>query len=263
MPTFETPEPINADLDVEVGSARLIAAERSTTVVDVRPANARRRADVEAAEATQVHFAGGRLEVKGPMARKLGLFGRPGAIAVVVELPTGSEVRGQTAWGDFDTVGRLGDCSFKTSYGSLRVEEVGAVDLHTASGEITVGRVAGAAEISSSSGNIRVGESGGDAEIKTAAGDIRVQKARAGVRARTAYGQVRVAEAERGVLTLATSYGGVEVGVIAGTATFLDLTSGHGKVRNELEQSDDGPRSAETLTVRARTSYGDITIRRA
>jgi len=263
MPSFDTSAPIIADLDVEVGRARVIAGERATTVVDVRPANEKRRADVEAAERTRVEFAAGHLEIRASRARYLGLLGRPGAVEVMVQLPAGSQIRGQIAYGDFDVEGQAGDCSINTSYGNLRVDAAGAATLHTSAGNITLGRATGTTEISSSWGNIRIGEAGGATDIKTAGGEIVIQRAAAAIHARTSYGEVRVAEAVRGSLTLETSYGNVGVGVARGTAAFLDVTSGHGRVNNELVASADRSESTETLTVRARTSFGDITIRRA
>lgn len=260
---FETPDAISVELNVEFGGARLIAGDRNTTVVDVRPASDGRRADVEAAEQTRVQFTGGRLEIRAPKPRHLGLFGRPGAVDVVVQLPSGSHVRGNSAYGDFDTEGRLGDCFLKTSYGTLHVQDVGALTLQTSAGNITAGRVAGVAEISTSSGDLRIGETESAANLKTSAGDIRVERAGDALNARTAYGGIRVAHAVRGELALTTSYGDVEVGVADGTTTFLELRSDHGRVRNELHRADDPPESSEFLKVRAQTAYGDITIRRA
>ena len=263
LQTFTTPEPISVDLTVEFGGARLIASDRKTTVVEVRPARDGRRADIEAAERTRIQFAEGRLEVRAPKPKALGLIGRPGAIDVVIQLPSGSHVRGNGGYGDFDTEGRLGDCFFKTSYGTLKVQDVGALTLHTSAGNITAGRVAGVAEISSSSGEIRIEETGAPANLKTSAGDVRVERAGDAINARTAYGGIHVAHAMRGQLELATSYGDVEVGVAVGTATFVELRSNHGRVRNELDRVDDPPASGEFLKVRAQTSYGDIRIRRA
>lgn len=263
MLTFETPEPIVADLNIEVGRARVIAGDFVTTVVDVRPANKTRKADVEAAERTRVDFVDGRLEVRASRPRYLGRLGRPGSIEVVVQLPAGSQVRGQVSYGDFDVEGRAGDCSLRASYGNLRVDAAAALDLHSSGGNITVGRASGAAEISTSWGNIRIADAQAATNIKSAGGEILVQKASAAIQARTSHGTVRVAEASRGSLTLETSYGAVEVGVAHGTATYLDVTSKHGSVRNELDQSEGQPESRETLTVRARTSYGNITISRA
>lgn len=263
MLTFESPGPIAGDINVEYGWVRVIAGDRKTTVVDVRPANEKRKADVEAAEKTRVDFVDGRLDVRAPRPRALGLFGRPGSVEVTVQLPAGSEIRGQVSYGDFDVEGRAGDCTIKTSYGDLRVGEAGAIDLHSSYGDINVGRAAGPAEISLSWGTIRLGEANGAMNIKSAGGDIVVERARGDVQARTSYGEIRVAEAARGSLTLATSYGAIRVGVAQGTATHLDLVSESGRVRNELEESDGPPRTKDTLTVRARAKYGDITITRA
>jgi DUF4097 and DUF4098 domain-containing protein YvlB len=232
-------------------------------VVDVRPSNDKRKADVEAAEKTRVDLVDGRLEVRGARPRHLGLLGRPGSIEVVVQLPAGSEIRGLISYGYFNVEGRAGDCSIKTSYGDVRVGDAGALDLHTSYGDINVGRAAGAAEMSLSWGTIRIGEANAATNIKSAGGDIVVEKSLGDVQARTSYGEVRVVEASRGSLTLATSFGAVRVGVAQGTATRLDLITETGNVRNQLEESDGQPQTENTLMVRAHTKFGDITISRA
>ena len=262
MLTFDTPDPITADIDVEYGRVRVIARDRKTTVADVRPSNEKRKADVEAAEKTRVDFVDGRLEVRTARLRRLGLFGRPGSIEVVVQLPSGSQIQGLVSYGDFDVEGRAGDCAIKTSYGNVRVGEAGAVELHTSYGDIDVGRAAGA-EISLSWGTIRIGEANGATNIKSAGGDIVVEKARGDIQARTSYGDVRVTQAARGSLTLATAFGALRVGVARGTATHLDLVAESGTVRNDLEESDGQVKTEDTLAVRAHTKYGDISISRA
>nr|MDQ6885087.1 DUF4097 domain-containing protein [Candidatus Dormibacteraeota bacterium] len=234
-----------------------------TTVVEVRPGREGRRADIEAAERTRVQLADGRLEVRAPRSRHLALIGRPGAIDLIVQVPRGSHVRGNSSYGDIDTEGQLGDCSLKTSYGTLSVQDVGALTLETSAGNITAGRVAGVAELSTSSGDVRIEETGAPANLKTSAGDVRVERAGDAIQARTAYGGIRVGRALRGQLDLTTSYGDVEVGVAEGTTTLLEVRSNHGRVRNELIQVDGAPESGESLKVRAQTGYGDIRIRRA
>jgi hypothetical protein len=268
MRTFDTPEPIDADLDLEAGHLRIVATDRTDTVVDVRPMDEASMADVEAAELTRVDLVNGRLELTAPRQRGFGLlgpglFGRPGAIDVVVELPSGSNVRGVNAYGDLIAEGQLGHCSLKTSAGNLRVDAAADLDLQTASGGIDVGRVTGRADLRTSSGDVRVRELQAMADIRTAAGDISVQRAGAGVNARTAYGKVRVGEGVRGTITLATSHGDVEIGIPEGTAAYVDAASNHGEVHNDLARSEQRPPSDEILTIRARTSHGNITIRRA
>ena len=43
MPTFDTPEPITATIDLAIGDVRISAGERGTTVVEVRPSDASER----------------------------------------------------------------------------------------------------------------------------------------------------------------------------------------------------------------------------
>ena len=74
---------------------------------------------------------------------------------------------------------------------------------------------------------------------------------------------MRVGQAVRGSLVLETAYGEVEAGVREGTAAWLDVDSGSGHVRNLLTETE-GPEGAdETVEIHARTSYGDIVVRRA
>ena len=46
MPTFETPQPITATIDVAVGDVRISAVDRGATVVEVRPSDASNEEDV-------------------------------------------------------------------------------------------------------------------------------------------------------------------------------------------------------------------------
>jgi hypothetical protein len=57
--------------------------------------------------------------------------------------------------------------------------------------------------------------------------------------------------------------GELEVGIREGTAALLDVRSQYGNVRNFLTASDGPKASDQTVEVRARTSYGDIVIRRS
>ena len=59
------------------------------------------------------------------------------------------------------------------------------------------------------------------------------------------------------------TYGRLEIGIREGTAALLDVSSGFGRVENSLSASDGPQPSDETVQLRARTSYGDIVIRRS
>jgi DUF4097 and DUF4098 domain-containing protein YvlB len=280
MQAFETPEPIFAAVDFGAGHLRISASDRADTVVEVRPTNESDDADVRAAEQTRIEYAGGRLLVEGPKRKLRSLFRPNGSIDVTLELPTDSRVEARV-WADVRSEGRLGDSTFASAAGDVRLEQtgrlklrtaagnvsvarsVGHADVNTAAGRIWIGEIDGTAVAKASSGDVAVGEVTGDLRLNTAYGDITVDRALATVGAKTAYGSIRIAEVVRGSLVLETGYGDMEVGIADGTAAWLDLSSGHGSVRSELEASDRPEPAVETVEVRARTGYGDILIRRS
>ncbi|MFC4587609.1 DUF4097 family beta strand repeat-containing protein [Sphaerisporangium corydalis] len=282
MPIFDTPEPIFAAIELADADVRIHASDRTDTVVEIRPKDESDEADARSAAQTQVEYSNGRLLVRAPKSA-----GRPwswwgGSTEVRVELPSGSRVDARTA-GDFRCEGRLGECAFSTSGGDIWLDRTGRLRLHTGDGDITVIRaghtdattangeirireIDGSAVIKTANGDITLGEVTGDLRLKTAYGDITVGRALAGVGARTATGNVRVGELVRGAVVLETSSGDVEAGVREGTAAFLDVRTSHGTVRVSLDPCD-GPGPAgdtgDTVELRARTSNGDIVIRRS
>ena len=88
MPTFDTPEPISAVVELVVGDVRITASDRDDTAVEIRPSDESHEPDVRAAEQTRVEYSAGRLLVKTPRQRSLSLFGKPGSIDVTIGLPT-------------------------------------------------------------------------------------------------------------------------------------------------------------------------------
>lgn len=279
MPTFDTPEPIVATIDVAAGYVRIQASDRADTVVQVLPRDGSDPASVQAAEETQIEYAGGQLLVKAPKNKIRSFFGRLPSLDVTVELPNGSSVDANS-WGEFRGEGRLGESAIKTAAGAIRLEETGRLKLHTAAGDVSVGRAAGNVEATTSSGKIRigqvdgtavakssngditVGEVTGDARLSSANGDITVDRALASVTAKTPYGSIRVGEVVRGSVVLETGFGELEIGVRSGTAAWLDVGSKHGLVRNALDAVDRPESSDQTVEVRARTGFGDVIVRR-
>ena len=66
----------------------------------------------------------------------------------------------------------------------------------------------------------------------------------------------------RGSVVLETAMGDLEVGIAQGTAAYLDVSAVAGHVHNDLEASSDPGASAQKVEIRARTTMGDIAIRR-
>lgn len=280
MTRFDTPEPISVVLALVMGDTRVMASDRTDTVVEVRPSDGSNATDVKAAQQTRVEFSNGRLLVKAPKRRHYSLFGNGGSIDVTIELPKDSRVHGDTAMGDLRGEGRLGECRFKTSTGQIWLDRTGLLNVTTSAGDITVDEASGNAEVTGC-GDVRIREVGGSAVIKNlngsswlgnvtgelrcnaANGDISVDRAQASVVAKTANGSVRIGQVERGSIVLETAFGQLEVGIRVGTAALLDVASRFGRVRNSLDASSGPEPSEETVELRARTSYGDIVIHRA
>ncbi|HKX70475.1 MAG TPA: hypothetical protein VJM75_04570, partial [Acidimicrobiales bacterium] len=118
MPTFHTPEPISVTVELGVGDLRIVASDRTDTMVEVRPSDAAKKADVTAAEQTRVEYAGGRLLIKAPKSwRQFTWRGGGESVDVQVELPAGSHLRGETGVAALRCQGRLGECRYKTGVG--------------------------------------------------------------------------------------------------------------------------------------------------
>jgi DUF4097 and DUF4098 domain-containing protein YvlB len=127
---------------------------------------------------------------------------------------------------------------------------------------VRLGRVDGEATVKNSNGDSRIGEVTGDLEANAGNGDILVDRAGAGVAAANSNGDVRIREVTSGSVSLKTSMGELEIGIPAGILSYLDLHTQFGTVRNRLDPVAAPSPGEQAVDVRARTSYGDIIIRR-
>lgn len=282
MPSYDTPEPILADLEPVIGNVRIVAGDRADTVVDVRPTDESNASDVKAARQTVVEFSGGTLSVRAPKMRPFDFpSNKSRSIEVTVELPTGSRLQGRTGMGDLHVTGRLGECRYRSGTGHMRLDHTGELHLHTAAGNVAVEQVAGKADITTSSGRLHVGaiagagvvknsngtttigSAGGALHVRSANGDIVVEHAEDGVDAKTANGAVRVLDAVRGTLTLATAMGDIEIGIREGSAAWLDVKTHFGRVTNDMDAATAPDTSVDKIEAHANTSFGDIAIHRS
>ena len=131
MPTFATPTPIAATIELAAGDVRIVASDRTDTVVEVRPRRESDGKDCRAAEQTRVDFADGKLTVKAPKPLQMYFAGRSGTVDVTVSLPTGSDLRGSTLDGELRCEGRLGACTFRTYDGDITLHDAQTVRLTT------------------------------------------------------------------------------------------------------------------------------------
>jgi hypothetical protein len=278
--TFDTHQPISVTAELGVGDIRIVASDRTDTIVEVRPSDPAKKADATAAEQTRVEYADGRLLIKAPKGwRQYSLRGGGESIDVRIALPSGSQVRGDTGVGALRSVGRLGECHFKTGLGEIQLDIAGPLQLKTGSGDISVDRAVGQAELTTgtgrvqvgaidgagvvrnSNGDTRIGEVSGDLRVNAANGSISVDRAQATVAAKTANGDIRLGEICRGVVVVQTGRGNLDVGIHEGVAAWLDLHTNFGAAHSFLDHAEHPGTGAETVEVRARSSFGDIFIR--
>jgi hypothetical protein len=281
MPTFDTPGPVSATIDVVAGDVRITAGDRDATVVQVRPSDPANAEDLKAAQMTHVDHAREHVVVKAPKLRSWLSRSGGGSIDVTIELPAGSNVFGVADTADFHCDGPLEICRIKTGVGQVRLERAAIVSVKSGTGDVSVDHATGPAEVATASGDVRLGEvdgpaviksangdtwigtAGGDLRVRTAKGSVSIDRARASIGAKSAYGDVRVGEAAGGAVVLQTHAGDVEVGIPEGTAAYLDVSATAGSIVNELDAADAPDPSAQSVEVRARTSVGDVVIRRA
>ncbi|GIF06936.1 DUF4097 family beta strand repeat-containing protein [Actinoplanes siamensis] len=279
MPKFDTPASIFVNIEFGVGNVRIAASDRTDTVVDVRPTNESDESDVRAAADLRVEYANGRLDITGPK-RLLDFSKKSRSADVTIELPTDSRLDLHLVAGEVRTTGRLGECKVKTT-GNVQLEQTGPLRLHTGAGNITADSVRGDADISTGTGKVQVGDvdgavqvrnSNGDTTVDAATGEVRVRNANgdieierlgAGADVKTSNGGIRLGELVHGSVTLGTATGDLDIGIAAGTAAWLEVTTGYGHVRNLLEQGGEPAATEQSVEVRGRTAFGDITIHRS
>ncbi|GLZ78504.1 hypothetical protein Afil01_33110 [Actinorhabdospora filicis] len=221
MQKFTATTPITAIIDVPAGRVQVIAADRTDATVEVRPAKASRARDVRAAEQTTVDYGDGRLRVTTTLDGGR-ILGPSGCVEITVQVPTGSHVTVTSAGAEFRGIGRLGRVDCDGVCGTVKIDEAEDVRLSVLGGDVTVGRLTGPAEIT------------------------------------TQHGDVRVISADTGTLTLSTLMGDVTVDTAPGVSATLDASTGHGRIRNALKNTE-GTRAV--LAIRATTGHGHITAR--
>jgi hypothetical protein len=281
MPTFDTPAPITLAIELGIATVELVATDRIDTVVDVQPSRPDPASEAAASE-TVVEFAQGRLHVRTPKGwrRSTGRWKRA-SVDVRIALPTGSDVQLEGGMVTLHSLGELGDFRARAGVGDFRVDQVASVDLKTGAGDISVDRVWGRAVVVTASGSIGLRTIDGPAVVKNANGDtwigtvtddlrvraangaIAVDRAGATVTAKSANGDVRLGGVAHGDVLAESAHGGVEIGVGEGVTAWLDLHTSCGNVHNDLDVTGSPTADDDTVSVRVRTGFGDITVQRS
>ena len=244
-----------------------------------RPA---KKGDVTAAEQTRVEFADGRLSSRRRRAGASTLVGRRRVDRRRDRVAGRLAGRGEAGVAALRSTGRLGELPLQDrASATIRVDETGPSQLRTGAGDVTVERAAGRAEVTTGSGALRSAASTGRrwSRTPTATPGSATSPATFAPTPPTARspstGRGRPspprpptatsgsARSPHGEVVAETGFGNVEIGVADGVAAWLDLHTSFGAVHNELEAADRPEPGEDAVEIRARTGYGDITIRRS
>jgi hypothetical protein len=276
MPTFATPGPIAATVEVAGARVRATASDRTDAVVLVEPVNEANRSDVKVASKTKVDFADGQLSVRTTTPGD-----RSGSVAITIGLPAGSSLAAHLAHSSVQVDGPIGRCELHLASGQVQLDRVDALRASIASGDVAIGHIAGRADIDGGAFAMRIGEaegavglssSGGqawiahacaDLDLSTASGDFGIDRADGSITATTASGAIRIGRMTHGQAKLMNGSGNIEVGISDGTAARVDANSERGTVRNSVAPQEDPGTPDSLVSVHARTRHGDILIKRA
>ncbi|QSB05524.1 DUF4097 family beta strand repeat-containing protein [Natronoglycomyces albus] len=283
MQTFPTPQPVRVEVKSACGRVDITATDTTDTTLEVLPSNEDRKADVDAAAKTTVEFTDGVLTVIGPNASGVGAVftgKRTGWIDISLTVPTGSSVAVTTAVANFCAKGDLGETKVRTGVGDIDIDHASSVAAKSSTGRIRVGHIAGNAELKTAgridiktiegrssihnvTGATHVGQLGKASRIKSSNGDISVEQARGDLDVSTANGNVAIGEVMTGKSQIRSGYGDISLGIRHGTAAWLDINTGFGRIENSMDESNQPDPESDSVSVTARTTHGDITIHHA
>ena len=276
MPTFATPGPVTATVEVAGAQVRVTASDRTDTVVLVEPIDKASQSDVKVANKTKVDFAGGQLSVKTTVSGD-----ENGSVVITIDLPAGSSLVAYLAHSSVHADGSFGECELHMASGRVQLDHINALQANIAAGEVTIGHIAeranidGAAfamrisevkdtvKLSSSGGQTWIGHASADLDLSSGHGGFDIGRADGSVTAKTGDGAIRIGRLTCGQAELLNRSGNIEVGISEGTAARVDATSKRGSVRNSVPSQENPDPSGDKVTVRARTRYGDITVHKA
>ncbi len=209
-----------------------------------------------AIDQTRVELIGRRLVIAGPKGPL-----RLVPLAVVVRAPSGSQITLRSGSADVTVTGSAGRCEVETGSGDIALDRAdGYAVIATGSGTLRLGPMLGGLKARSGSGEIEVSSVGGPTTVSTGSGDVWFGAVQDNVTAKTGSGDLTIADGACGDIELTTGSGEVRVGVRAGTTALIDLLSGSGQARSELDVHEEPRAGAPTLRLRGRTSSGNVVV---
>jgi DUF4097 and DUF4098 domain-containing protein YvlB len=232
------------------GSIQIQSWDRPDVLIEVEKRGATREA-IESVKVTAEQKGNTiELEVKGPRSesfRGIG-FHRATTARLIVSLPRRSDVRA-----------RSGD-------GTIRIERVnGRIELRTGDGGIRANDISGEITLNTSDGTITVDGAEGRLDLDTGDGGVNVTGKLTSVRLHTGDGSIVYrAEAGTGIeeqWDISTGDGSVSLFLPRDLDAEMDVHTGDGTIRNELDVAAGTGGEVSRRTIRGRLNGGGKTIR--
>jgi hypothetical protein len=226
-----------------------------------------RHPDNEILDRIAVELRGPNLAVVAPrqggLSDVFGSFQRDrDAVDAEITVPTGTAMNLVTASADLTVTGRSGSADVVAGSAAVDLDTIdGELRLRSGSAAVRVRAVTGDVVSRSGSGDMTFGEIGGTVQAGSGSGDLRIETARGPVRSKAGSGDARI-DFAFGDIDRTSGSGLLRVGLPTGVSARIDVKTGSGRVRSDLP-IEDAPASGVEITVRARTGSGDVELHRA
>ena len=258
--SFPVTGPVQATVRIAVGEVTVTTDESGQVQASIEATDAGDRAAVALAESASIRCSGSELVVEVPQHRGLIWHGGTASLHVRLTVPAGSSLGVAAGVLTLTATGRLDDVNLKAGVATVDVEH--AAELNVRGGQATVDlgsctRVA----YKCGRGDLRVGAAE-EVYVKAGQGRVEIGSCSGDVVVKGAMVSLDVAAATSGRISFDAAMGNAQVGVVEGTTVELDLTSATGDARSELAPTD-GPGGGAALSVRLKTTSGDVLVTRA
>jgi hypothetical protein len=180
-----------------------------------------------------------------------------------IDVPTGTPVEIVSASEHLTVTGRCGDANIATTAADINIDHVaGDLRLRYGTASSRVGTVTGSAQLKAGTATASFGEIGGSLHCDFGNGQLSAEVTHGDLRSRAGSASARIG-AVYGDVDLAFGRGPITIGIPAGVAAHLEVTSGTGLLASDLPVEETPADDARQIRVRARTGAGDIHLRRA
>jgi DUF4097 and DUF4098 domain-containing protein YvlB len=246
---WEVGERPSLDIRVPVGSVEVCSGESGVVLLTI---------DAADADEFEIFKTGDRISVRHPSR-----WGRRGRNSrMVAQVPRGTDVEFSSTSGEVRLTGSLGAVRVHTTSGDISVGDAVRLDIGTTSGDLSCGDVSGEAHVSSVSGGCTIHLVGGSLDATFTSGDLRIERCDGDINVVSTSGDVRVGCCAGGDIAVRSISGDVRIGLPGGIRVDAEIStlSGRATLPDPAPAADSVERRPVRLQLK--TVSGDIRIER-